>query len=203
MLSAKPPIESSVATTLGLHRTPEALADVIPEKVVVTATQVPNTTTVRSWFGLTYHFYLVGSSTWAAQFSVDGNGHFTLFVYSAVDPSLTGCVYTVLDQTNGVLVLGHDAHGAPYLSFPPTSGTETIDDGCGLGGGGTRPFNYNYAWYITPYYTNRTAWVFSNSKYSYPFNKFVFRSGPLNEPAAETAASSAADRLKAVGGRFV
>src|SRR5215469_13834986 len=119
MPSAKPPTGSSVARTLHLHRTPRALAAVIPRKVVVTAAQAPNTTDVTSWYNTVWSFYLVGSSTWAAQFSVDDSGIFTLFVYSAPDPSLTGCVYSVLAQLTGQLVMGADANGAPSLSFPP------------------------------------------------------------------------------------
>jgi hypothetical protein len=202
MPSAQPPAGSSVARTLHLHRTPKALADVLPKKVVVTAAQAPNTTDVTTWYNSSWSFYLVGSSTWAAQFSVDGNGNFTLFVYSAPDPSLTGCVYSVLDQINGVLVLGADANGAPYLSFPPTSGTETIDDGCGFGGGGTSPLDINYAWYIRAYHANGDAWEFWNSAYGYPFSDFIFRSGTLNATAVQTAASSAADHLKKLPGMF-
>jgi hypothetical protein len=202
MQSAKAPAESSVARKLQLHRTPSALDAVIPQKVVVTAAQAPNTTNVSSWFGTNWHFYLVGSSTWAAQFSVDVNGNFTLFVYSAPDPSLTGCVYSVLDQTNGVLVLAADANGAPYLSFPPTSGTETIQDGCGFGGGGTHPFDLNYAWYIIPYLAAGDAWEFKNASYGYPFYNFIFRSGLLNAAAVQAAASRAADQLKELPGMF-
>jgi hypothetical protein len=147
MPSAKPPAESSsVSRAFQLHRTPSALAAVMwsAQKVVVTAAQAPNTTDVSSWFGTTWSFYLVGTSTWAAQFSVDVNGNFILFVYSGVDTS--GCHYSVLDQINGVLFLGADSNGAPYLSFPPTSGTETTEDTC-FGRGGTVPLDYNYAWY--------------------------------------------------------
>jgi hypothetical protein len=202
MQSAKPPTGSSVARTLQLHRTPGDLDAVIPQKVVVTAAQAPNTSNVSSWFGTTWHFYLVGSSTWAAQFSVDVSGIFTLFVYSAPDPSLTGCVYSVLDQLTGQLVLGADANGAPYLSFPPTSGTETIQDDCGFGGGGTKPLNFNYAWYIRPYNAAGAAWEFIDAGYNYPFNNFIFRSGPLNAAAVQAAASSAADHLKELPGMF-
>jgi len=202
MPSAKLPAGSSVARKLQLHRTPRALDAVIPQKVVVTAAQAPNTTDVTSWYNTVWHFYLVGSSTWASQFSVDVNGIFSLFVYSAPDPSLTGCVYSVLDHLTGQLFLGADANGAPYLSFPPTSGTETIDDECGFGGGGTSPFDFNYAWYIRPYHATGDAWEFSNASYQYPFNDFIFRSGPLNAAAVQAAASSAADHLQELPGMF-
>jgi hypothetical protein len=202
MPSALPPEGSSVASRFQLHREPDALAAVIPQEVVVTAAQAPNTTNVRSWFGTAWHFFLVGQDTWAAQFSVDANGNFRLFVYTAVDPSLTGCVYTIQDQLTGALFLGHDAHGAPYLSFPPRSGTETIVDECGVGGGGTRPLNFNYVWYVLPYHANGDAWQFINSRYVYPFRNFIFRSGLLNAATAQAAASSAADNINKLPGTF-
>jgi hypothetical protein len=200
MTSANLPAGGSEARTWGLHRIPDGA--VIPQEVVVTAAQAPNTNNVISWFNTTWHFYFVGSETWSAQFSVDVNGKFTLFLYSATDPSLVGCLYTVLDQTNGVLFLGHDANGAPYLSFPPTSGTETVHDGCGVGGGGTHPLNYDFAWYIKPYNTAGSAWQFINSNLRYPFNNCIFKSGPLNGAAVQAAASSAADHLKELPGMF-
>ena len=194
MPSANPPAASSVARKFLFHRIPKALEAVIPQKVVVTAAQAPNTTDVTSWFGTCWHFYLVGSSTYAAQFCVDVNGYFTLFVYNEVDDP---CFYSVLDQQNGVLFLGADANGAPYLSFPDDgSGTETIVDGCGLGGGGTTPHVYTYAWYIEEYNPDGTAWIFRNSDYGSPFNAFLFQSGPLSATAVQAAASSVANRLK-------
>ena len=200
MPSANPPAGGSVERTWGLHRIPPGA--VIPQEVVVTAAQAPNTNNVSSWRNTTWHFYFVGSETWAAQFSVDVNGKFRLFLSSATDPSLVGCLYTVLDQTNGVLFLEHDAKGAPYLSFPPTSGTETVHDGCGVGGGGTHPLNYDFTWYIRPYNAAGSAWQFMNSDLSYPFNNCIFRSGPLSAAAVQAAASSAADRLKELAGMF-
>jgi len=133
------------------------------------------------------------------------SGIFSLFVYSAPDPSLTGCVYSVLDHLTGQLFLGADANGAPYLSFPPTSGTETIADMCWFWCGGTSPLDFNYAWYIRPYNAAGNAWEFSNegpSGYQYPFDNFIFRSGPLNAAAVQAAASSAADHLKELPGMF-
>jgi hypothetical protein len=167
------------------------------QNVVVTAAQWPNTTDVRSWFGTIWSFYLVGSSTWAAQFSVDGSGNFILFVSSAVDPSLTGlpgCQYSVLDQTKGVLFLGTDASGA-FLSFPPTSGTETTVDTC-FGRGGTVPLNFNWAWVIRPWHDAAGyGWEFLNDSYHSPWNNFIFRNGPINRAAVQAAAGRAVDRL--------
>jgi hypothetical protein len=201
MPSALPPAGGSVERTWGLHRIPPGA--VIPQEVVVTAAQAPNTNNVRSWWNTAWHFYLVGQETWAAQFSVDANGDFTLFVYTAVDPSVTYCVYTIKDQLSGVLFLGHDAHGAPYLSFPPRSGTETILDECGVGPpSGTRPLNFNWAWYIKPYNAAGGAWEFINSGYGYPWSNFIFRSGLLNGAAAQAAASTAADNINKLPGTF-
>jgi hypothetical protein len=210
MPSAEPSAGSpQTGITSGLHRMPRALAAIMrsPQEVVVTAPGAPNTTNVRSWFNQTFSFYLVGSSTWAAQFSVDAYGKFILHVYSATNTN-TGsgdCFLSIHDQSYGVLslstVAGPGGFPPPYLWFPCPSGVETIQDTC-FGRGGTSRKALNWAWTIAPANAAGDTWVFSDSRYAYPFNKFLFRKGPLSGAAVQAEASRAVDQLETLPEEF-
>jgi hypothetical protein len=172
----------------------------LAKKGVVTAAGAPNTIDVSSWFETSWRFYLVGSSTWAAQFSVDAYGNYVLDLYSSAVDENSGCQYTLWDETYGVLFL-KTYNGAPYLYFSCTSGTETIWDTC-FGQSGTSPNNDSHAWFITALDPAGDAWMFDNANFTYPFNHIEFRSGALGAAAVQAAASRAVDKLSTLPQEF-
>ena len=167
---------------LGPDRAPSvAAATIQPVQTAVDTAASPNTNNVNSWWGTVWNFYLPIDAqdiyTYAAQFNVDTNGRFTLFLYSSEEYGVGGNGWYLVDQITGVLSLG--TNPAPYLSFPPASGIETYRNDGNPSVDYTKNINVDYTWSIQPYGTNG-AWEFSNNRFDYPFNDFVFSSGPLS-----------------------
>ena len=100
------------------HRIPRTADDTLPERKSVAIAAASD---LDFWLNSLWNFYLrinVGNIyTWSAQFSVDSNGAFQLFVYSASTYGGTDCERSVLDSIIGSLAVYSDP--SPWLAFPP------------------------------------------------------------------------------------
>ena len=158
----------------GLHRTP-------PESMVAPAEfkapEIGEAAAVNWWVNKEFRFYYsvpsgINQYTWAAQLSVNASLEFDFYGFSAQTYGGTACERSVLDHIVGRF----GVHTTPqYWIDLPGKGEEYWKDSCNPAIDQTVPVNIDYRWLVSPVDKGLTRLLFENSKYKWPFNKFIMR----------------------------